>query len=242
MKREYVSWYSKALKKNMEMLVFGHSGASILFFPARMGRFYDYENWRVIEALRPKIEKGYIQVFCVDSYDQQSFYSQSVHPSLKIAHHIQYEQYILNEVLPFIRFENPWSFMIAAGCSLGAYHAVNIALRHPQLFNKVVAMSGRYDLTKKVGYYEDLLDSYWDESVYFNMPLQYIPNLKDPEILQRIKEIEIVLVVGQEDILYESNRLLNELLQEKGIKSTLRVWANEMHRARAWRQMVEIYL
>lgn len=51
MKREYHKWYSSNLEKEMELLVFGHSGAKVLFFPPRMGRFFDYENWRVIKAL-----------------------------------------------------------------------------------------------------------------------------------------------------------------------------------------------
>ncbi len=48
MKREYHKWYSHSLKKEMELLVFGYAGAKVLFFPPRMGRFYDYENWKII--------------------------------------------------------------------------------------------------------------------------------------------------------------------------------------------------
>jgi esterase/lipase superfamily enzyme len=226
----------------MELLVFGYGGASVLFFPARMGRFYDYENWRVIESLRHKIERGDIQVYCVDSCDVESFYSSLIHPALKVTRHIRYEDYILNEVIPVIHRKNPDSYMITAGCSLGAYHAMNIALRHPCFFNKVLGMSGRYDLTQQKGHYNDLLDGYWDENVYFNMPLQYIPNLTDDEKLQGIKAMEIVLAVGQEDILLESNLLLNKSLAEKGVNNSLHIWDKEAHQARSWRQMVANYL
>lgn len=226
----------------MEMLIFGYGGASVLFFPTRMGRFYDYENWRVIESMRDKIEKGYIQVYCVDSCDCESFYSSGFHPAAKIMRHIQYEQYILQEVMPFMHKKNPGSFKIAAGCSLGAYHAVNISLRHPDVFNKVVGMSGRYDLASKIGHYEDLLEGYWDENVYFNMPLQYIPNLMDEERLFNIKQMHIVIAVGQEDVLLENNRSLCNMLSEKGINTSLYIWDKEAHQARAWRQMVIYYL
>ena len=226
----------------MELLVFGHGGASVIFFPARLGRFYDYENWKVIESLRPKIEKGYIQVYCVDSIDCQSFYNYGCHPAQKVQRHIQYEQYIINEVIPLIRSKNPGSFTMAAGCSLGAYHAMNIALRNPCLFNKVVGMSGRYDLTINIGHYEDLLSGYWDENVYFNMPMQYLSNLSDPDMLCKIKQMEIVMAIGQDDVLLENNWTLNRTLSEKGARTCLHVWDQEAHRARWWRQMVNNYL
>jgi esterase/lipase superfamily enzyme len=242
MEREYVSWYSPALDKNMEMLVFGHQGASILFFPPRMGRFYDYEDWKIIDALQPKIRNGQIQVFCVDSYDLQSFYNHDIPPAEKITNHIRYEHYIVEEVLPFIRYKNPWTFMISAGCSLGAYHALNFALKYPHLFNKVVGMSGRYDLTSNIAYYNDLFNGYWDENVYFNMPIQYVPNLPDDHTLKLIRELDIVLAVGKDDVLLDNNYQMQKSLYEKQAKSTLHTWDGQMHRPRAWRQMVDVYL
>ncbi|WP_183559827.1 esterase family protein [Mucilaginibacter sp. SP1R1] len=242
MNREYIQWYSPVLQRNMEMLIFGYSGATVLFFPARMGRFYDYENWRVIESLRDKIEKGYIQVYCVDSCDCESFYSSGFHPAAKITRHIQYEQYILQEVMPFMHQKNSTSFKIVAGCSLGAYHAVNIALRHPGAFNKVVGMSGRYDIATKIGHYEDLLEGYWDENVYFNMPSQYIPNLGDEARLQGIKQMNIVLAIGREDVLLHNNLSLSRALTDKGIHNSIYIWEKEAHQARSWRQMVVNYL
>ena len=242
MNREYIQWYSPLLQKKMEMLIFGHGGAPVLFFPTRMGRFYDYENWRVIESLRNKIEKGYIQVYCVDSCDRETFYSSGFHPSEKITRHILYEQYILNEVIPFIQQKNSSSFKIVAGCSLGAYHAINIALRHPGTFNKVVGMSGRYDLDTQIGHYDDLLEGYWDENVYFNIPLQYIPNLADEDKLSLIRKMEIILAVGQEDVLLDNNHSLSIALSAKGINNSLYIWDKEAHQAKAWRQMVISYL
>ncbi len=46
----------------MELLVFGHAGDPVLFFPNPHRPFYDYEDWQVIDALRKKIESGGIQV------------------------------------------------------------------------------------------------------------------------------------------------------------------------------------
>src|SRR5438067_2166665 len=117
MKRTYLKWYSNALNRYMELLVFGDSGQPVLFFPTRMARFFDYENWGIINAVKEKIERGEIQLYCVDSIDNESFYNQSVFPSVRIARHLQYEQYILNEVLPLMRGPYNIEHLEVAGCS-----------------------------------------------------------------------------------------------------------------------------
>nr|MCU0376596.1 alpha/beta hydrolase-fold protein [Chitinophagaceae bacterium] len=169
MHRKYHKWFSPILEKDIELLCFGHAGKPVLFFPTRTARFYDYENWRIIEALNSKIDSGLIQVFCLDSIDIESFYSNK-HPAQRIARHLQYEAYVLEEVLPFISRHNTCNQLIAAGCSLGGYHAVNLAFRHPHLFTKVVGLSARYDLTLYSDKFPDLLSGYIDEDVYYNMP------------------------------------------------------------------------
>ena len=242
MNREYHKWFSPALGKDMELLVFGHGGASVLFFPPRTGRFYEYEDWGLIEVLRPKLEQGFLQIYCVDSIDQESFYNASSYPNDKITRHLQYEQYIIHEVLPLIHHKNPWSYIISAGCSLGAYHAVNFAFKYAHLFNKIVAMSGRYDLTKQLSHYNDLLEGYWNETIYFNMPEQYILHISDQHTLDQLRKLEIVLAVGRDDVFLESNTFLSQSLTDKGIHNDLFIWDGEAHKASYWRKMVDIYL
>ncbi len=242
MKREYHRWYSKHLNKEIELLVFGDAGVPVLFFPTRTARFYDYENWKIIEAMQDKINAGYLQVYCVDSTDIDSFYNANIHPAERILKYAQYENYIMNEVLPFIKKRNKNKYRIVAGCSLGAYHAMNIGLKHPKQWSKIVGMSGRYDLTKAVQNFRDLFDGYIDENIYFNTPTMFIPNLKDEAIIRTLKKVNIVFVIGKEDPFFESNVLLSNALSEKGICNTLYVWNEEAHRPRHWRMMVQMYL
>lgn len=242
MKREYHKWYSPNLERDMELLVFGHAGAKVLFFPPRMGRFYDYENWRVIKALEEKIENGYLQIYCLDSIDTETFYNNFVHPGHRIYRHNQYENYILSEVFPLMEELNNNPNIISAGCSLGSYHAVNIAMRHPELFCKVVGMSGRYDLTISKGYYGDLLEGYHNDYVYFNMPNQYLKNVNDEVLIENIAKLDIILAVGKEDLFLESNYHLRTIFDEKQIPYQFFEWDGEAHRAKYWRKMVAIYL
>jgi len=160
MNREYHKWFSIRLHREMELLIFGHGGHAVLFFPTRMARFYDYENWGIVNALREKINSGELQLFCIDSVDSESFYNTAVHPDVRIARHLQYEDYVINEVLPLIYNKNRSGYIETAGCSMGAYHAINLAMKYPWLFNKAVGISGRYDLTKTPGTFKDLLDGH----------------------------------------------------------------------------------
>ena len=119
---------------------------------------------------------------------------------------------------------------------------MNLALRHPSLFSKVVALSGRYDLTRPVGAFGDLFGGYYDEDVYFITPNHFLPNLNDPGLLDRIRRIDITLAVGEQDPFQESNRALSQALAEKGISHRLAIWPGEAHRARYWREMAARYL
>ncbi len=96
------------------------------------------------------------RLYCVDSVDSESFYNNWAHPGGRIYRHVQYEEYMLNEVLPLSQTKNPNPFLMTHGCSFGAYHAVNIAFRHPHLFGRVLALSGKYDMSGFFsGYYDD---------------------------------------------------------------------------------------
>jgi esterase/lipase superfamily enzyme len=226
----------------MELLAFGNSGSPVLFFPTRMARFYDYEDWGVINALRGKIDAGAIQIYCIDSIDKESFYCKEISPTQKIKRHFEFEKYILSEVLPLIKSQNNHPDIISAGCSFGAYHAVNIAFRHPDLFKKVIGISGRYDLTVKLEFFDDLLDGYHDEDVYFHMPSKYLPNISNPHLIDSLRRLEIILIVGKEDAFLENNLFLSEQLSQKHIPNTLHLMEGEAHKPKYWGELMRKYL
>ena len=230
MNREYHKWWSPCLKREMELLVFGHAGAKVLVFPTRDGRFHEYEDLRMTEALRPKIEAGQLQLFCIDGIYSESFYCNWAHPSGRMRRHMEFESYILEEVFPFMQGKNPHECVIAHGCSMGAFLAASIAFRHPQRFAKLVAFSGRYDLTLSVENFGDLLDSYYDEMVYFYMPTHFLKGLECHDTLESIRQMDIVLVIGEEDPFLENNEYLSRILVEKSVGHHLHYWAERAHR------------
>jgi esterase/lipase superfamily enzyme len=226
----------------MELLTFGRAGAKVLIFPTRQGRFFDYENWGLVSALTEPIERDLLHLFCVDSVDCESLYCRCVPPAARIARHKQYEKYLLGEVIPLMRSNAADPFLIAHGCSIGAYHAVTLALRHPCVFGKVVALSGRYDLTERCGPFPDLFDGYYDEDIYFHMPNHFLPQLEDSHLLSAMQSMQIVLAVGKQDPFKETTEELSRQLSKKGISHTLAIWEGEAHKACHWRSMVRCYL
>jgi len=242
MNREYHKWFSNSLGRDMELLIFGHAGRAVLFFPTRMARFYDYENWGIVDALKAQISRGELQLFCIDSIDGESFYNKHVHPEVRMARHLQYERYLIQEVLPLIQLKNPGGYVETAGCSMGAYHAVNLAMKYPWLFKKAVGISGRYDLTESPYGFRDLLDGHRNDDVYFNMPAQYLSNLNDPSLLAAVRGLELILAIGETDPFFLSNMEFKEMLWRKNIANQCYVWSSNAHKPRYWRQMVPLYL
>ena len=165
MNREYHKWHSPALAREMELLVFGSGGPRLLVFPSRKERFFEYEDRGMIHSLRQLLEAGKLQVICVDGIDEESLYCFEKKPEQRIERHLQYERYLLEEVLPFSAKINPRTPLTVQGCSFGAYHAVAIALRHPQHFHRVLAFSGRYDLTLHTAQYHSLFHGFYSEAL-----------------------------------------------------------------------------
>lgn len=242
MKREYYKWWTWRLKRSMEMLVMGHAGAKVLVFPTRGGRFYEYEEMRMPLVLREKIEQGHLQFFCIDGIDGETFYNWNAHPEERILRHIQYEEYILREVLPFMKAVNSNPCLIAHGCSLGAYNAANIAFRHPHLFHKLAAFSGRYDLTMKVENFDNLFGAYYSENIYFHTPTHFLPNLHDSKQLEYLRKMDIIMIIGKEDPFRDNNENLSNILNSKGIGHQIYHWDDRAHSGHYWRNMAKIYI
>lgn len=242
MNREYIRWYTQRLQREMELLVFGHAGAKVLMFPTRDGRFWEYERLGLVAALTDKLEAGQLQLYCIEGLANESFYGRNCHPADRIGRHAALEDYILHEVLPLMAAKNSHDCTIVHGCSLGAFQAASLVFRHPHLFRKLVAFSGRYDLTTKVECFGDLFDGYYDDAVYFHTPTHFLPGLANDGRLDRLRQVEIVLTVGKDDPFLENNLYLSRILGEKHVGHQLHIWDGRAHRGSAWRKMAALYI
>jgi esterase/lipase superfamily enzyme len=236
MRREYQRWFSGTLGRDMEMLVFGHAGRPVIVFPTSMGAFFEYEDRGMVATLAEKLDAGSLQLFCVTSLDSETFYASSADPRHRIQRYLQYEHYILNEVVPFITQQNGSPTAGVTGCSFGAFHAFTLALRHPDVFTSCITMGGAFDVTR-------FLQGYFDEDAYLLSAPHFLPNLTDPWFLDRCRQNKWVLVTGERDICRDATEHAARLLANKGIPHSLHVWGHgSEHDWPEWVKMAGAYI
>ena len=201
----------------MDLVVFGHDGPKVIVFPTSQGRFYEYEDNKMIAALADRLEYGQLQIYCVDSVDGESWYNKSAHPYWRVQRHLQYENYILNDVIPLMWNRNWNPRTIVTGCSFGAYHALNFAMRHPDKVTDCVCMGGAYDIRR-------FLNGWYGDDVYFNNPPDYLANCTDG---WRYNHIRTVLSTGEWDMCWNDNSQMAAIMGSRGIRHELYVWATK---------------
>ena len=104
---EYHKEYSSRLGRDMEFKVYGHGGKPALAVPCQNGRFYDWENFGMLETLGDYLENGVLQLFTVDTIDAETVSDQAGDPYRRVRRHEAWYNYVIEELLPRIREINP---------------------------------------------------------------------------------------------------------------------------------------
>lgn len=239
MKRELKSWYSTALQREMPIAQYGDYGFALLLIPTAAADYLEYERFQLIDYLAPYINSGKIKVFSVNSFNNESWMHPDMPGEHKAIHHNRFNEYIFNEVVPFIKNstsqETP---IIVSGASFGALHSMNLFLKRPDLIDGVIAMSGVYDL-------REYTKGFFDDQVYLNSPMLYIPNLTDHAILEQIRSshhIHILTGCGDHED-PDATKAFASVLYNKNINYELSVWGNEWkHDWPTWRAMLPLFI
>lgn len=235
------SHWSGHLNREMGFNVYGHAGKPVIVFPSSGGSQDEYAAFGMIEACQSFIDRGLVKFYTPSSVDSESWLARHKSPYDMARMHDRYDGYIVSEFVPLIRYETNWGgAMMATGCSMGAYHAVNFALRHPDLFDISIAQSGAYDARFFTG------DYYGDHAVYYNSPIDYLANLEDSWFLDRYRRNCFIVCVGQGD--WEGphvadTRRLQAVFGMKGIGGWFDYWGHDIpHDWTAWRRQIPYFL
>lgn len=235
---KYYKEYSHHLNRDMEFKVYGHSGQPILIFPCQDGRFYDFENFKMVDTVSDLIEDGVIQLFCCDSMDEESWSAFDKDPRQRILSHEIWYHYIVDELVPRIlqiNYEIDKNHYIngifTAGCSMGASHAANFLFRNPDTFKATIALSGYYDSNLFFG-------DYCDDLVYNNVPVKYINGMSyDHPYVEKYRKCKIILCCGQgawEEPAIETTTRMGELLYYKDIPALVDLWGYDVNHDWNW--------
>jgi esterase/lipase superfamily enzyme len=239
MQRELSSWFSPSLQREMPIAVYGHYGFALLLVPTAAADYLEYERFQMMDSLAPLLDQGKMKVFSINSINKESWLNTEMDPHDKAVRHQQFNDYVYNEVIPFLKTntsaETP---IIISGASFGALHSANLFLKRPDLIDGFIAMSGVYDLT-------EYTKGYFDMDVYFNSPIHYLPNLTDHNILEQIRRsphLHILTGSGSYEDPNQSRRFA-DVLYNKGIPYELDVWGTDIpHDWPSWRKMLPYYL
>ena len=235
MNRQITSWYSPSLNKEMPIASYGHFGFALLLVPTAAADYLEYERFQLLDCLAPYINSGKMRVFSIDSMNNESWMNNKMIPEHKAIRHNQFNEYVHNEVVPFIRSQTSQETMIyTCGASFGALHSMNLFLKRPDIINGVISMSGVYDLS-------EYTKGHWDDQVFFNSPEHYMPSLQDEWYLEKIRASHhIHIYTGSGD--YEdpeASRRFAGILHSKGIWYDLDVWGHDVpHEWPTWRKML----
>ncbi|HSH05047.1 MAG TPA: alpha/beta hydrolase-fold protein [Anaerolineae bacterium] len=239
MERKLDGWYSPSLNKHMEIVTYGHYGFPLLIFPTAAADYLEYERFYMLEKLKDVIEAGKVKVFSINSINRESWLNRNMHPKHQAIRQNHFNNYVTEEVVPYIWHScNGRVGIITSGASLGAFHAANQLFRRPDLFDGMIAMSGSYDIR---GYYQG---DYYDENIYFNNPVDFVPQLGGNYLSLLQQKKHIYVVSGQGD--YENpdaSRRFSSILSAKGIPHELDLWGYDMpHDWPTWRTMLPYFI
>lgn len=239
MNKEYHRWYSERVEMEMPIVVYGHYGLPLLLFPTASADCEEYERFYLIQALSELIDGGRIKVFSIDSINRYTWGNSDVHPGHKSYLTQKYDEYIIEEVVPFIHAHcGGRQPIITSGASMGAFFAANTFFRHPDFIEGMIGMHGVYDLSMYHG-------KYYDDFCYLNNPVAFLPNLDDGYYLPLLRSREHIYIVTSYGMWEnpEYSKQLSEVLNATGIRHHLDIWEPKWpHDWPSWRHMLPKYM
>jgi esterase/lipase superfamily enzyme len=231
-------WFSDRLQREITVVRWGTFGRPVLVFPTAGGDAEEIERNGLVHSCEHLLTGGRVKLYSVDSVAGQAMITKSGSPEHRLWLLSQFQECIRREVVPAIHADLGGGVMdvIASGSSIGAFNAVAVLCRYPDVFSAAIGMSGSYRI-------ERFYDEAWSQDLYYSAPLQFLPGLDGPQ-LDLLRKRRVVLAAGEgawEDI-GESWQMASAL-GAKGIPNRVDNWGPQWpHEWPTWRRMLPQYL
>jgi esterase/lipase superfamily enzyme len=231
-------WYSSRLQLDITVVRWGVLGAPVLVFPSAGGDAEEIERQGLVNACGPLLAEGRIKIYSVDSVAGHAMVAKTGSPEHRLWLLNQFHECVRWEVVPAIHADLGGQAMdvIAAGPSIGAFNAVAVLCRYPDVFGAAIGMSGSYKIDRFYG-------EAWSQDLYYAAPLQFLPGL-DGTHLDRLRQRQVILASGAgdwEDV--GSSWQMAGALGDKGIPNRVDDWGPQWpHEWHTWREMLPQYL
>jgi esterase/lipase superfamily enzyme len=231
-------WYSERLQRDIGLARWGHYGTPVLVFPTAGGDAEEIERNGLVGACGPLIEAGRVKIYSCDSVAGRAMLGKEGSPEHRMWLLDRFHQCVVAEVVPAIHADlgGAHAPIVAAGASIGAFNAIAVLCRFPDVFRAAVAMSGTYRLQR-------LLGGGFSDPLYFASPLDFLPGL-DGHQLDTLRQRFVLLASGQgewEDV--GESWAMAEVLGRKGVPNRVDPWGEEWpHEWHTWQRMLPQYL
>jgi esterase/lipase superfamily enzyme len=231
-------WFSDRLKQDITVKRWGSFGTPVLVFPSAGGDAGEIERHGLVDACGPLLADGRVKLYSVDSLAGQAMVQKTGPVEYRLRLLNQFQECVRWEVIPAIHADLGGQAIdvITTGASIGAFNAVAMLCRYPDVFGAAIGMSGTFRI-------ERFYDEAWNQDLYFSAPLQFVPGL-DGSHLDRLRQRRVILASGEGDYenVGESWRMA-EVLGAKGVPNRVDNWGPDWpHQWHTWRQMLPQYL
>ena len=231
-------WFSDRLQEEITVARWGSYGKPVLVFPSAGGDAEEIERFGLVDACGPLRAEGRVKLYSVDSVAGRAMIAKTGPMAHRLWQLNQFHECVRWEVVPAIHADLGGQAMdvITTGASIGAFNAVAVLCRYPDVFAAAIGMSGTYRIER---FYGDA----WSQDLYLAAPLQFLPGLDGPQ-LDRLRHRFAVLASGEgdwEDV-GESWRMA-AALGAKGIPNRVDPWGPQWaHDWPTWHRMLPQYL
>jgi esterase/lipase superfamily enzyme len=231
-------WYSGRVESDVTVVRWGHFGRPVIVFPTAGGDAEEIERMLMIDALGELIDAGRIKVYSCDSVAGYALVRGDGSPGHRAALLNAFHGFVREEMIPAIWADcaSPGADVVVSGASIGAFNAVAMLCRHPDVVSLAIGMSGTYEI-------DDFVGPDAGDALYFSTPLHFLPGLEGP-ILEQLRHRFAILASGEgrwEDIGHSWR--LAAVMGDRGIPNRVDPWGPEFdHDWPTWRHMLPYYL
>lgn len=225
--------HGEGANRDFDLVVYGSKGQPVIAFPEADASCVCWENNGMVAALADLIEAGTIQLFCVDSLDDESWHATGALDEYRRQNLADWFDFIEHELLAFVGTTSTSRRRpLLVGAGMGAMNVTVALLRKPAAYAGLLALSGTYDVRALVG------DWAVPEWLAFS-PVDLVANL-DPasDVVKALKDGQLAFVSGQEgsETGAWSQSLLEERMAALGIDATFELWGYDVSHDWCWWQ------
>ena len=231
-------WYSDRVKQDIALARWGTYGTPVLVFPTAGGDAEEIERNNLVAACEGLVSSGRIKIYSCDSLAGRVALTKEGTPAYRLWLLNQYHHCVRNEVVPAIYADSGGQELpiVAAGSSIGAFNALAVMCRWPDVFYRAICMSGTYKL-------ERFYDGQFTEDLFYASPLHFLPGLEGPA-LDLLRKRFAILASGEgawEDV--GESWAAADVLGRAGVPNRVDNWGPEWdHEWPTWWRMLPQYL